>query len=170
MDFYRVAYLLDYCNQTVSKHCYIDLNPNWIFWCTSNFLHFQVFFSNLKQLWKAFYKLLKVISILSENTIVPVLICSGKWWFWYIFTQNQMIRFRVMSFKSDYQISQAFTVRQLSKHHSKQLIPTFKMLNVSISLILIFDASKLIFVQKWNQLGKYVFLFIHCSLFIWLQN
>jgi len=88
----------------------------------------------------------QVGSILFEDAIVSILIGSCKWWFWNIFTQTQMIRFGVMNIKCNNQISQTFTVWQLTKHQSKQLIPSSNMFDISISFVLFDDTTKLIFI------------------------
>jgi hypothetical protein len=59
-----------------------------------------------------------------------------------------MITLGVVSIKSDNQISQTFTVGELSEHQGKHLIPTSEMLYVTIPLVLVDYTSKLIFVQK----------------------
>jgi hypothetical protein len=59
-----------------------------------------------------------------------------------------MITLGVVGIKSDNQISQTFTIGELSEHQSKQLIPTSEMLYVTITLVLIDYAAKFIFVQK----------------------
>lgn len=51
-----------------------------------------------------------------------------------------------MSFKSNYQISQIFTIRKLTKHQSKSLIPAGEVLHIFI--ILGDYAVKLTSIQK----------------------
>jgi len=66
-----------------------------------------------------------------------------------------------MCFKSNNQISQTLSITQLTKHHSKQLIPTSEMLHIAVSIILVNQMAKLVIVEKSYQLGENVFVFVH---------
>ena len=70
-----------------------------------------------------------------------------------------------MCFKSNNQISQTLSITQLTKHHSKQLIPTSEMLHIAVSIILANIVVKLSSVQKSGELGKNVFVLEHSSHF-----
>lgn len=65
-----------------------------------------------------------------------------------------------MCFKSNNQISQTLSIAQLTKHHSKQLIPTSEMLHIAVSIILVNQMAKLVIVEKFYQLGENVFVFV----------
>ena len=58
-------------------------------------------------------------------------------------------------------ISQTLSITQLTKHHSKQLIPTSEMLHIAVSIILVNRMAKLVIVEKFYQLGENVFVFVH---------
>ena len=60
-------------------------------------------------------------------------------------------------------ISQTLSITQLTKHHSKQLIPTSEMLHIAVSIILANIVVKLSSVQKSGELGKNVFVLEHNS-------
>ena len=68
-----------------------------------------------------------------------------------------------MCFKSNNQISQTLSITQLTKHHSKQLIPASKMLHITVSIILADIVVKPSSVQKSGELGKNVFVLEHNS-------
>ena len=68
-----------------------------------------------------------------------------------------------MCFKSNNQISQTLSITQLTKHHSKQLIPTSEMLHIAVSIILANIVVKLSPIQKIGELGKNVFVVEHNS-------
>ena len=72
-----------------------------------------------------------------------------------------MVLFCSMRFKSNNQISQTLSITQLTKHHSKQLIPTSEMLNITVSIILVNQMAKLVVVEKFYQLGENVFVLVH---------
>ena len=66
-----------------------------------------------------------------------------------------------MYFKSNNQISQTLSITQLTKHHSKQLIPTSEMLHIAVPIILVNQMAKLVIVEEFYQLGENVFVFVH---------
>lgn len=61
-----------------------------------------------------------------------------------------MIAFRVMSFECCNQITQAFSVGELSKHHSKKLIPTSQMFDKTVSVVLGNDMVKHTSIEECN--------------------
>ena len=65
-----------------------------------------------------------------------------------------------MCFKSNNQISQTLSITQLAKHHCKQLIPTSKILHITVSIILVNQMAKLVIVEKFYQLGENVFVLV----------
>ena len=66
-----------------------------------------------------------------------------------------------MGVQSNYQVTQTFTVTELTKHHSKQLVPTCKMLNIPIAVVFANVVVKLSSVQKYGKLRKNVSVLIH---------
>ena len=52
-------------------------------------------------------------------------------------------------------------ITQLTKHHSKQLIPTSEMLHIAVSIILVNQMAKLVIVEEFYQLGENIFVFVH---------
>lgn len=74
---------------------------------------------------------------LFKDAIVSILIRCGKSRFGDWFSAHaKVISFRLMSFKSNYYIAKAFTIAELTEHECKQLIPTSKMFDILVSLIL----------------------------------
>ena len=55
-----------------------------------------------------------------------------------------MITFGMMRFKSNYQISQTFTIRKLIEHQSKWLIPASEVLHIFVTIILTYNVVELI--------------------------
>jgi hypothetical protein len=47
-----------------------------------------------------------------------------------------MITLGMVSIESDNQISQTFTIGELSEHQSKKLIPTSEMLHIFVAIVL----------------------------------
>ena len=74
-----------------------------------------------------------------------------------------MVALGLMGFKSHYQVSQALTVTELSKHQSKELIPAGEMLDIMVSIVLVNKTAELVIVQKLYQLGEYIFVFVHLA-------
>jgi len=72
-----------------------------------------------------------------------------------------MIAFGIMSFKSDNQISQTFSIRQLTKHQSKQLVPTSEMFHIFVAIILSNDVVKFVPIQESDKLSEDEFIFMH---------
>ena len=62
-----------------------------------------------------------------------------------------------MRFDSHNQVTQALTIAQLTKHQCKELVPTSEVLHIVVTFILINDVTKLVIVQKLNQLSEDVF-------------
>jgi hypothetical protein len=54
----------------------------------------------------------------------------------------------MMGFKGYYQISQTFTIGELTEHQSKQLVPTSEMLHIFVTLRLTDDVVELIPIQE----------------------
>src|SRR6056297_1479940 len=63
------------------------------------------------------------------------------------------------------QISQAISICKLAKNHTKQLIPTSKVLDIFVAIIFSNKLIKNSLWQKINYLSKNVFTLIHVSLF-----
>jgi hypothetical protein len=55
-----------------------------------------------------------------------------------------------MGIKSDYQITQTFTIGKLSEHHCKKLIPTGQVLDISVAVVLCYDAAELEAIKKFD--------------------
>jgi uncharacterized protein (DUF1919 family) len=55
-----------------------------------------------------------------------------------------------MSFESDYQITQTFTIGKLSEHHREKLIPTGQVSDITVSVVLCNDASELEAIKKFD--------------------
>ena len=68
-----------------------------------------------------------------------------------------------MGFEGHYQVSQALTVTELSEHQSKELIPAGKMLDITVTVILVNKTAELVIVQKLYQLSEYIFVLVHLT-------
>ena len=62
-----------------------------------------------------------------------------------------------MSLQGHNQVTQALTITELSEHQSKELIPTSKMLDVAIPIVLVNKVTELVAIQKLYQLSEDVF-------------
>jgi hypothetical protein len=63
-----------------------------------------------------------------------------------------------MSFKSDSQISQPFTVGELTKHQNKQLVPRREMLYILVSTILANKVVEVVSIKESNELSENAFI------------
>ena len=101
---------------------------------------------------------------LLKNPIIPVLVCGRKCRFSNgLATYPKMVSFRLMSFNCHYKITKAFSVAKLSEHQCKQLVPTSKVLDILVALVLSYEVIELASIQWCSQLREYVFVFIHNS-------
>jgi hypothetical protein len=55
-----------------------------------------------------------------------------------------------MNLESNNKITQTFTIGKLSEHHSKKLIPTGQVLDISVAVVLCYDAAELEAIKKFD--------------------
>lgn len=68
---------------------------------------------------------------------------------------------RLVGFKSHYQVSEALTVTELSKHQFKKLVPAGEMPDKKVPIFLVYKTTGLVIIQKLYQLAiTYLSLFI----------
>ena len=103
----------------------------------------------------------KMISILLEDFTIAVQIGFCKVAACDIFTKAKMILFATMSIYSYYQITQTIAVGKLTKNHTKQLIPTTKMLDILVPIIFFDKFVKYSLRKKLNDLSVNIFSLIH---------
>ena len=87
-----------------------------------------------------------VESELLEDAVILVFVSLGKVAAGHAFPHPEVVKFPLMSLKSDNQITQSFAVAQLTEHHRKQLILATEAFYISVSLILINEMAKLVVV------------------------
>ena len=73
----------------------------------------------------------------------------------------QVIQLGLSGTQADLNISQTFSVSELSEGHAEELIPAGKAYNVAIAVVSIDAFSKLVCGDKVHQLGKDGFPGIH---------
>ena len=61
-----------------------------------------------------------------------------------------MVTFGVMNLESNNQITQTFTIGKLYEHHCKRLIPTGQVLDISVAVVLCYDAAELEAIKKFD--------------------
>ena len=66
-----------------------------------------------------------------------------------------MIALGPMSFQSNYQITETFSVAELPEHKGQKLIPTSEVLDVFVSTVLACKIVEVIPVHECNQLREY---------------
>ena len=100
-----------------------------------------------------------------ENSVATILICRCQCGFGNRFASYaKKLTLGMMSLQSYHNVSQTFTIWELSKHHWKQLVPTWKVLHVLVSTILASKIVKVVSVQMTDQLRENVLTFVPCSL------
>lgn len=97
-----------------------------------------------------------------KDTIILVLVDWNKCRFSNrISPHSKMITFVMMQFQCHNHIVQAITIAKLTKHQCKMLVPAREWLNISISIVFINQVTKLILINKFNQLDEDIFIFVH---------
>ena len=71
----------------------------------------------------------------------------------------------LMGFKSDYQVSQALTVSELSVHQSKELVPAGEMFDILVTIIFGSQTIKLATIEKRGKLREHELVLIHMQTF-----
>ena len=66
-----------------------------------------------------------------------------------------------MGIQCNYQVAKTFTIAELSKHHSKELVPACEMFDISVTIVFAYVIIKLSSVQKYGKLRKNVSVLVH---------
>ena len=102
-----------------------------------------------------------VVGKVLEDTAVPALVGLGKVAPRDMLAHPKEVALAAMGFQSDYQVSQAFTVRQLTEHQDEELVPACEVLDVPVAMILANVVVEQTSVKERGELGENVFVFVH---------
>jgi len=95
------------------------------------------------------------------NPPIPILVGMGESVAGNLSPNAQVVQFGLSGPKAGLNISQAFSVGELSEGHTKELIPAGKAYDVAIAVVSIDAFLKLVCGDKIHQLGKDGFPGIH---------
>jgi len=113
----------------------------------------------------------KFLSKLFKYAVIPVRIGLGKVrQFNFFFAKTKMVSLPGVSGHYTDEFSKSITTVQLTKHHDKQLIPTSKVFDVLVSIIVFDDPIKSFLRQQFDELCKYICSRVHIALSIKLKQ
>lgn len=102
---------------------------------------------------------------LLKYAVIPVRVCLGKVRQLYIlFAKSKMVGLPGMSGHHADGFSESFAAVKLAEHHDKQLVPTGKVLDILVSVILFDYLIKGFLWQKLDELSKYIRSGVHIAL------
>ncbi len=106
---------------------------------------------------------------LLKYAIIPVRVCLGKVrQLDLLVAKSKMVGLHGMSGYHTDEFSESFAAVKLTEYHDKQLVPTGKMLDILVSVILFDYPIKGFLWQKFDELCKYIRSGIHIALRIGL--
>jgi hypothetical protein len=74
---------------------------------------------------------------------------------------SEKVTLAVMGFQCDYQVPQAFTVRQLAEHQDEELVPACEVLDILVAMILADVIVEQTSVKERGDLRENVLVFVH---------